>query len=201
MVIYVQSTSRRERNKVRTRAQLREVALTLFRDRGYESTCVQEIADAADTAKATFFNYYPTKEHVLAEFHADGVASFLQNYEKRRPDSAADMLLHLTRAAMRWAESEPELTAAIVRNLWGSAVLAAEDRVIGERFGSVIKEILRKGMADEEFDDGLNVDVASSLVMSTLNGCVLDWVMTERSFKLDRAATRRMTLLMKAFTR
>ena len=39
--------------------------MRLFAERGYTNTPVEEITEAADVAKGTFFNYFPTKEAIL----------------------------------------------------------------------------------------------------------------------------------------
>lgn len=57
--------SRRERKKEETRERIFEVACRLFQDKGFEQTTIDEIAEAADVAKGTFFNYFPRKEAVL----------------------------------------------------------------------------------------------------------------------------------------
>ncbi len=57
--------SRRERKKRETRQRLMEAALRLFREHGYADTTVEQIAEAADVAKSTFFNYFETKEAIL----------------------------------------------------------------------------------------------------------------------------------------
>jgi AcrR family transcriptional regulator len=57
--------SRRERKKHETRQSLMDAALRLFVERGYDDTTVQDITDAVDVAKGTFFNYFDTKEAIL----------------------------------------------------------------------------------------------------------------------------------------
>ncbi|MCP4543998.1 MAG: TetR/AcrR family transcriptional regulator [Chloroflexi bacterium] len=57
--------SRRERKKIETRQRLMEAALQLFQEHGYDATTVEQIAEAADVAKSTFFNYFETKEAIL----------------------------------------------------------------------------------------------------------------------------------------
>ena len=41
------------------------VALRLFHDQGFHDTTVEQITNAADVAKGTFFNYFETKEAIL----------------------------------------------------------------------------------------------------------------------------------------
>lgn len=57
--------SRRERKKLETRERIFQAAVSLFMEKGFENTSVDEIAEAADVAKGTFFNHFPKKESLL----------------------------------------------------------------------------------------------------------------------------------------
>jgi len=59
---------RRERRKAETYERLMRAALRLFANQGLSATTIEQITEAADVGKGTFFNYFPTKEHVLMAF-------------------------------------------------------------------------------------------------------------------------------------
>ncbi|SRR6266702_430663 len=55
----------RERKKLATRQAIADVAGRLFSQRGYDDVTVAEIAEAANVATKTVFNYFPTKESIF----------------------------------------------------------------------------------------------------------------------------------------
>src|SRR5262245_18164747 len=61
----------RERKKQRTRRTIVDVATRLFAEQGYDRTTLVQIADAAEIAPSTFFNYFASKvDVVFAPFDA-----------------------------------------------------------------------------------------------------------------------------------
>ncbi len=59
---------RRERRRMETREKIFRAALGLFAARGFAAVTVEDITEAADVGKGTFFNYFPSKEHVFGAF-------------------------------------------------------------------------------------------------------------------------------------
>src|ERR1700720_1526423 len=59
---------RRQRRSTETRERLFRAALELFAEKGFAETKVEDITNAADVGKGTFFNYFPSKDHILLAF-------------------------------------------------------------------------------------------------------------------------------------
>ncbi|HEX4008719.1 MAG TPA: TetR/AcrR family transcriptional regulator [Solirubrobacteraceae bacterium] len=58
-------TGLRETKKRRTREAIAQAAAHLFREHGFESVTVDDVARTADVSRQTVFNYFPTKEQML----------------------------------------------------------------------------------------------------------------------------------------
>ena len=57
----------RERKKLATWRAIQSAALRLFDEQGYEATTVEQIAAAANVSRATFFNYFASKDATLLD--------------------------------------------------------------------------------------------------------------------------------------
>ena len=67
----------REAKKERTRGEIIENAIALFREQGFEATTVREIVGRCELSEATFFNYFGSKEVLLGEWaHAVALGLF-----------------------------------------------------------------------------------------------------------------------------
>jgi AcrR family transcriptional regulator len=60
--------------KEATRERILDAALELFRRQGFEATTTRDIAQAAEIATGTLFNYFDTKESLLASLAGEALA-------------------------------------------------------------------------------------------------------------------------------
>lgn len=61
-----QRPSLRRRRQARARAALQQAAVTLVEQNGYTAVSVEDICEAAEVSRSTFFRYYETKAAVFA---------------------------------------------------------------------------------------------------------------------------------------
>jgi AcrR family transcriptional regulator len=87
----------RERNKARVRGEIADVALQLCADRGFENVTVDEIVQAAQVSRRTFFRYFESKEEALLADYPDlhvRLAENLATSAHDEPLGAARRSLH-----------------------------------------------------------------------------------------------------------
>lgn len=83
---------RRERKKSETREALRDAALRLALEHGYEQLTVEAVAAAADVSTRTFFNYFSSKDDALLAAdpdRAEALARMLAERPAHEPPVAA----------------------------------------------------------------------------------------------------------------
>jgi len=71
-----------KRIKGKIRKEILEVAVTIFAEKGYEATSVDEIVEKAGIAKGTFYYYFRTKEELFHEIIDEGVGTLYQLMDK-----------------------------------------------------------------------------------------------------------------------
>src|SRR5438132_6250080 len=63
--------------KAATRENILDAAQRLFAENGYDATATRDIARAAGIATGTLFNYFPTKEAIVACLAGDAMGEAL----------------------------------------------------------------------------------------------------------------------------
>ncbi|CAL9325055.1 TetR/AcrR family transcriptional regulator [Streptomyces sp. SudanB182_2057] len=87
----------RERKKLRTRRALAETALRLFTERGYDATTLDDLCDAVEVSKRTFFRNYRSKEDVALAADSDLWSAYLDRVAAAKLDGP---LLEALRVAL-----------------------------------------------------------------------------------------------------
>ncbi len=170
-------SSRRERRSAELRERLFRAALQLFAHKGYSETTVEDITNAADVGKGTFFNYFPSKEHILAAFGRMQMGK-LQAAADAAPASKLPIREILRQLAME-AISEPARNPAMVRALLqanlSSAPVRKTMREIHTKATALLAQIVEVGQQRGEIRNDLNATEIAQTLRQSLLGAMLIW--------------------------
>jgi AcrR family transcriptional regulator len=75
--------------KAATRQRILEAARQRFAADGFDASTTRDIADAAGIATGTLFNYFPTKEAILASLAAEAAADAHHDFDKETHDAGS----------------------------------------------------------------------------------------------------------------
>jgi len=180
-------TGRRERHRAETRERLFRAALRLFAERGYQETTVEAITEAADVGKGTFFNYFPTKEHVLATFGDERIAGIERAVAEARKRKGP--ILPLMRRVITDLAGQSSESAALLRSIYAAhassvPVRAALQKRI-RRARRLLAEMLAVGREQGEIRGNLSAAEMARLIQMVFYGIALSWAMNPDSALRD----------------
>lgn len=168
--------SRRERKKEETRRRIFEVAIALFREKGFEATTVDEITEKADVARGTFFNYFPKKESVLTFLSADRLAAAKENADAllADPSPVREKLIHLyLLAAGAWNEDR-ELSQFVFGEWLKRVFTPTAETALGWR--ELVVALLAQARDNGELRADLDIARAHELLTSVYMTTLFQWL-------------------------
>jgi AcrR family transcriptional regulator len=168
---------RRERRSVETRERLFRSALELFARKGFAETTVEDITEAADVGKGTFFNYFPSKDHILLAFGEMQLAKLQSMVEEARR-SGEPMPQFLRSLGVRMTQ-EPIRNPAMVRTLLQAYLSTTPVREgmsdLQRRVQALHTEIVRLGQERGEIRNDLPASEIAQVFRQTIFGTLLMW--------------------------
>ena len=113
--------------KAETRQRILDAAAELFRSRGFDGTTTRDVARAAEIATGTLFNYFATKETIVAALVADALSRAQGRFEKTEPgESLAESLFALVATELRQLRPYRKYLAPVLET--ALSPLAADER-------------------------------------------------------------------------
>jgi len=188
--------SREQKTKLKQR--LYRAALRLFRDRGYEATTVQLIAQRAGVAKGTFFNYFPSKDDVLREWYQRLTLDVFEQLETRRFESARQAITALVGSLAASAASEPKLCAMKTRSASLNEMLADDERALDAKLSGYLQSHIEAGISAGEFDPDLDAELFAAMIVTTMTGTSDEWGKSSRNLDLEGMMRTRLEFLFRA---
>lgn len=166
----------REKKKEYTRQRILKAAWELFNDQGFAKTTVGQIAEHAEVGTGTVYNYFPSKEYVLAARFTEIVGQAIKKFSKLdRPPEPTQALaqlfdtLLLTLTADRNLMRETISVYFLPRNEAGPSrgnSLEAKLEDLDWQIIQIICTILEDAKANSQLDGNFDSHLASMTIYS-----------------------------------
>ena len=102
--------SRKQKERLRHRREILEAACRVFAVKGYDGATLGEIAEEADFAISTLYNFFPSKEHIFQSLINDKIVEFLSLARSRIAHIARplDRIKECTKTTIEFVKENPE---------------------------------------------------------------------------------------------
>src|SRR6266705_1401095 len=168
---------RRQRRSAEIRERLFRAALNLFGQKGFAETTVEYITNAADVGKGTFFNYFPSKDHILLAFGEMQLGKLEAAIEtaRRTNEPMPEFLRWLGVRMTQEPTRNPEIIRALLQAYLSTTPVREAMLDLQKRVHALHAEMIRLGQRQGEIRDDLPAEEIAYVFRQTIFGTLLIW--------------------------
>lgn len=178
-----QKLPRREREKLRQRQEMLEVALDLFSRKGYHNVSMHEIAEKAEFAIGTLYKFFQNKEELYKALVLEQCekieAAVRQAIEK--PDGEVEKLRNYVRTKSEWFRSNLPFVRLFLAESRGASfnIKAGLDDEIRKRYYNFLESlasIFDSGIKNQRFKKIADPYYLAVALASVIDASLLLWL-------------------------
>lgn len=165
--------TRTERRKAKTEETILKATITLVDRYGYEAVTMEQIADEADIAKGTLYNYYKDKQAVVSGYV---MASMKRRYEEWRlkafkQSGTKHRFASLITSMLEGVQRRPLITEQFLLTQMEMMIDMTSAEEQGCTTAMIINEIIAEGKATGELNEAVPDSVISEMFMFVFIQC------------------------------
>lgn len=185
----------RERKKLRTQRDLRDAALALFVERGFDHVTTDDIAAAAEVSKTTFYRYFDSKEDVLLGNSAEKL-EFMRAALAAQPTDESPMTALRTAilSVFERYEGDQAQQFAIGKLMRETPSLSARNLEHQAAWSGLLCDFLATRLGTRH--DELRVRVLAANITATIRAAVDHWLEGKSTDDLPSVVAEAMQMLI-----
>ena len=187
--------------KRNTKGRIISAAWKLFYEQGYEDTTLEDILEASETSRGTFYHYFEGKDALLGTLSDLFDEKYRQLLpELREEDHAVTVLAFLNRELFAMIDSSVsvELLARLLSTqltVRGEKHLLDRDRV----YFRLLREIVSRGQARGEIRDDMTVNEITKAYALMERALMYDWCLCGGDYNLSRYSAEMMGIFLNSY--
>lgn len=191
----------RKKAKISTKDNIIKSSWSLFHEKGFEDTTIEDILERAGISKGSFYYYFDRKDALL-----DTLSLILdgeyQKLEKDLPDhmNAFDKLLTLDRMIHGYIEEN--IDRSVVASLYAKQLYSKETSSLLDQnrtYYKLISKIIEQGQKREEIISTKPVREIVKYYSMCERALISDWCMEKGSYSLKEYSEEYLPIMMAKF--
>ena len=177
------SESRRESRKRELRSRIAEASMSLFAERGFEETTIEEICQRADVARRTLYSYFPTKQDIVRSLcQSLVIAETTNNIDlaiEHHEQLAPRLRYMFERMAANVAEPDP-LQKILIHQLVADQNASDANNVtmVGE-LRDAFTALFATATDRQGLGPGMSSSLSAELLISVVSALSINWINDE----------------------
>ncbi len=189
---------RSERN---TKGKIASAAWTLFSEKGYDNTTIEDIIEASGTSRGSFYHYFEGKDSLIASMTFVLDEEYQRMEERLDPAwSAGEKLLFMDLEICRFMENQ--ISVEMVTRLTASQLVTGNARALLDRnryYYRLLRNIVEEGLQKGELHPEYTVNDIVKAFSVLERGLMYDWCLCRGEYSLTDYARKLMPLYLEPY--
>lgn len=167
----------------KTKRKIFVTAMKLFKEKGYDNVTVDEIVKEAEIAKGTFYIYFRTKAHIVAEVFTELDINYENSMKKVEAlESSLEKLRSLLNDAIEIQRDYVGYDLSVI-GYRAQLELHIEYSMDVERpLYKYVAELIREGQKCGEFNEEDTPEYYARILIRSIRGAMYEWCVSHNNY-------------------
>ena len=190
-------------SKNQTKSRIVSAAWRLFYQYGYDNTTIDDIVEASNTSKGSFYHYFESKDALLGSLSYLFDEKYDELAETLDPAlSPLEKLIYLNRELFLMIENTVSVT--LLCQLFARQLITRGERHLLEpdrTYYKLLRQITIEGQQQGLFRDDLSINDITRAYAMFERGMMYDWCLSNGSYSLLQYSQQMLPLFLKSLTK
>lgn len=191
--------TKRQIKALETRKRLYDVALALFKEKGYNNVSVDEIVAKANTSKGSFYTHFESKDQIIIEHFKNNDNHYAEYYENlKNCKTSAEKLVNFAKNMFSFVNEKVDFDFTNV--VYSSQLLHEQEKIYiimeDRPLYKILHEIIKEGQKSGEFRNDYTTDELVKMAARSMRGTYYDWCLYDGNFDIVNNGVKYFSLFV-----